>query len=419
VRIFANLFRVYLLIGFLAMIPTRASASDALYPLLVASIAESRGFTQIALKEYLNVIRLTKNTALAEQSTLLAIQHQDQPAALALSSLWAAYDPRNLDAQVVALIVHIEESADQGMPYLSRATEINPKQATESLQEVASLLSDNGLQHLRMAALKLAQLNAHDPSLQLIAAFSAAASADIRHAMLFVNHALARQPDLTEAILLKARLIQHEEDSETAALRYLRTQITAFPQDAKLRFFYANALMDHAAVDQAFKQLEILSKDTSYGGFSAILMGDYYVQQGQMLQATKALEKALAFDNAKTSAQYRLGSVAEQQHQLQEALHWYLMVDTGPYHIAARLRVIDLLKNEKAFDQAMAYLEEAKPQTLDEQKQLLLQKVELLQLSDRAEEAFDLAHKLLENLPDDTSVLESLKDLNIPLQASD
>jgi len=401
------------------MIPTPAHASDALYPLLVADIAASRGLTQIALEHYLNVIRLTKNTVLAEQSTLFAIQHQDQKAALTLSALWAAYDPRSLDAQVIALILHLEGSAEQGMPYLSRATEINPKQATESLHEVASLLSDNGLEHLRIASLKLAQLKPQDPSLQLIAALSAAATADIRHAMLFVNHALARQPDLTEAILLKARLIQHEEDSETAALRYLKTQITAFPEDAKLRFFYANALMDHAEVDQAFKQLEALSKDTTYGGFSAILMGDYYLQQHKMLKARKALEQALAFDNAKTSAQYILGTVAEQQHQLKEALHWYLMVDTGPYHIAARLRVIDLLKKEKSFDQAMAYLEEAEPQTLDEQKQLLLRKVELLQLSDHTEEAFELAHKLLKNLPHDTDLLESLKGFNIPLQASD
>ena len=177
--------------------------------------------------------------------------------------------------------------------------------------------------------------------------------------------------------------------------------------------------MDHAEVDQAFKQLDSLSKDTTYGGFSAILMGDYYLQQHKMLKATKAFEQALAFDNAKTSAQYILGTVAEQDHQLKEALHWYLMVDTGPYHIAARLRVIELLKKEKAFDQAIAYLEEANPQNLDEQKQLLLRKVELLQLSDHTEEAFSLAHKLLESLPDDNDVVETLKGLNIPLQASD
>ena len=417
--ILSNLFRVYLLIGFLAMMPLPASASDALYPLLVANIAESRGLTQIALEEYLNVIRLTKNTALAEQSTLLAIQHQDQKAALALSTLWALYDPNSLDAQVVALVLHLEASAEQGMPYLSRAIEINPKHATESLHEIGSLLSDNGLQHLRTAALKLARLKPQDPNLQLIAALSAAATADIRHAVLFVNHALAHQPDLTEAILLKARLIQHEEESETAALRYLKTQITAFPNDTKLRFFYANALMDHAEVDQAFKQLAVLSKDTTYGGFSAIVMGDYYLQQHKPLNATKALEQALAFDNAKTSAQYILGTVAEQQNQLKEAVEWYLKVDTGPYHIAARLRVIDLLKKEKAFDQAMAYLEEANPQTLEEQKQLLLRKVELLQLSDHVEEALTLAHKLLQSLPHDNDLLETLQGFNIPLQASD
>lgn len=414
-----NLLRVYLLIGFLAMIPTAASANDALYPLLVANIAQSRGLTQIALEQYLNVIRLTKNTAVAEQSTLLAIQHRDQTAALALSTLWARYDSNNLDAQVIALVLHLEQSADQGIPYLSRAIEINPKQATESLYEIGSLLSDNGLQHLRTAALSLARSKPQDSTTQLVAALSTAATADTRHAMLFVNHALAHQPDLTEAILLKARLIQNEDDSETASLRYLQKQVTAFPKDAKLRFFYANALMDHAEVDQAFKQLDSLSKDTTYGGFSAILMGDYYLQQHKMLKATKAFEQALAFDNAKTSAQYILGTVAEQQHQLKEALHWYLMVHTGPYHIAARLRVIDLLKKEKAFDQAIAYLEEANPQNLDEQKQLLLRKVELLQLSDHTEEAFSLAHKLLQSLPDDNDVVETLKGLNIPLQASD
>ncbi len=414
-----NLFRVYLLIGFLAMMPQAANAIDVLYPLLVANIAESRGLKQIAFEEYLNVIRLTKDPRLAEESTLLAIKAQDHKAAIELSAQWALYDQNNLEAQIIASILHLEQSADQGMPYLNRAIAIDPRKTTESLAEISSMLSDHGLQHLRSATLNLARLKPFDANTQLIAAWSAAAVSDTRSAYRLVNAALEHQPHLTEAILLKARLIQYEDNSPRAALGYLKKQVEALPMDAKLRFVYADALMEDQHVDEGLRQFKQLLRDPYYGGFSAIAMGDYYLQAHQMSEATKAFEQALAFENAASSAQYILGTVAEQENQHKQALQWYLKVGTGPYHIAARLKVIDFLKADKAFEEAMDYLDESDPQTLDEQKQLLLRKVELLQLIHHDEEAITLAHKLLENLPDDPDVMETLQGLNIPLQASD
>lgn len=370
---------------------------------------------QSALEQYVHVMRLSKDPAVAEHSTLLAIHARDERAARESAALWAQYDPQRMDAQLIAAMLHLEVSADQGMPYLSNAMRLDAQQCLEGLREIASLLSEEGLQHLRRASLRMAQEQPADAPTQLMAALSAATADDQHNAQRLVNAALALQADLSEAILLKARLIQHETNSDTAALRYLDAQILAFPKDRKLRFFYANALIEHGDFDRALKQLKPLLQDKSYGGFSAILIGDVYLQQHHIPEAIQAFKKALAFDNAKASAEYLLGTVAEEQHALQEALQWYLKIEEGPYYMTARLRVIDLLEKERAFEEALRHVEETQPQTLEEHKQLLLRKVALLQQMDRAEDASHVAAKLLESLPQDPDVLEAFEQLQNPL----
>ena len=57
--------------------------------------------------------------------------------------------------------------------------------------------------------------------------------------------------------------------------------------------------------------------------------------------------------------------------------------------------------------------------TLEEQKALILYKIEILQLAGHTEEAIDLAYRLKESLPEDEQLPKTLERLNIPLQARD
>ena len=425
--------RVYLLIVYLAInvLPVYAIANPLktdtpntvfLYQGLRATLEENRGHSQNALDHYLEIAKQSQDPQVAQHCTLLAISTDQLARAQEAASLWAKLEPKQWDAQVIALIVMLDAGPDQALPYLKQALNLHPKQMIEQLSNIHHLLSEKAQHHFRQIAFKLAQQQNNDAAAQLIAAFSSAIQADSRNANRFVNAALAIQPDFTPAIILKTRLILAEQTSDTTAIRYLKKQIDANPINAELRLFYANILLEaqQNKMDQvALQELKALTQDPQYGGLAHVVRSEYYLDHQELEQATQDAKKALLFDNAKPIAEYLLGVIDEQNNHPGTAILWYSQITQGPYYMLALLRTLDLLKEQKSFDQALIMIEEANPETIEDQKQLLLKKVDILQASQRTEEAVTLAHHLLEQLPNDPHVLQSLRALNLPLQAQD
>lgn len=425
--------RVYLLIIYLAIQVLPVYALDDpykqdtpqtlfLYKGLVATLEENAGQTQQALDHYLEIAKQSQDPQVAQHCTLLALSTDHLTSAQEAARLWANLAPKHWEAQVLAFMVTLEAGPDEALPYLKQALALDPKQMVEQLSNIYHLVSEKAHYHFRQAAFKLAQQKSNDAPAQLIAALSAAIQADNRNAARFVNTTLHLQPDFTAAIILKTRLILEEQTSDTTAVRYLKKQIETYPLNAELRLFYANILLEKQQNKMdtvALKELKTLTQDPEYGGLAHIVRSEYYLDHQELEQARQDAKKALSFENAKPIAEYLLGMIDEHNNQPSAAIEWYSQITQGPYYMIALLRTLDLLKEQQAFEQALIRIEEANPETLEDQKQLLLKKVDILQASQRTEEAVTLAHHLLEQLPNDPHVLQRLRTLNLPLQAQE
>lgn len=408
---------VYLLITFLTMGASNIALAETessekqnslvLYNILVAEIAASREMKQVALNHYLKAIKQTKDPAVAEASTLLAISLEAPDEALISAERWAKEDPLNLQAQLITMTLLISQSIEQALPYLTKVIELDPTQNDHALMEVQSRLSESSAKNLKEALNTIALTRPNDPYAHLIAAESAVEQRDIGSATRWVDSALNQKPDLTGAIELKARLIRYQKDSDAPAMRFIKAQLEKFPQNNELRFFYASALLDVEKIEEAKSELKQLVNDPKYGGSALLILADLYLKEKQWKEASSALKKAQAFPDASDGAEYLLGEAEELQGNSSAAIERYSNVNKSPYQIPAVLRAIALLRKTQSYQEAINLIHNSTPTTFEEQKQLLLIEIDLLNASKASDEAMELASDILIKLPGDEDILLS------------
>lgn len=390
----------------IADIPT-TEHQNILYMLLSAELAATRGQEAFALNNYLKAATITQDPAIAEQTTQMAINFQAPTEAAQGAELWAKNAPNNLQAQLIAMTLSIGQSVSKATPYLIRALEINPTQVDQYIAEIQARLSEASAKNLKEALSQIARQRPNDAYAHLTAAQSAAQLGDIKNANRWVDSALTLTPDLTRALELKARLIRYVSDSDTPALQFLSEKVHAFPKNKELRLFYASALIDNGKTDQAKAELNQLTNDKQLGGQALLFLGEILLKENKLQDATNALQKALDYPETRDSAQYLLGETEERQGNIQAAIRWYADLEPGTYQIPGALKAVALLKTLKAYKEAISVIHNSTPNTVEEQKQLILAEIDVLNSSQSSEEAMTLANEVLPKLPDDPDILFS------------
>lgn len=375
-----------------------------LYILLVAEMAHQRHMPELALELYLNAANLTPHPAAARQATLLAIELEAKEAALISAELWANKAPKDLQPQFIVISLLIKQSIKKAIPYLMRIIELQPHEADQYIIEIQEHISGEGAQNLKKALHQIA-MKKSDPYVHLAAAQSAAQAKDLKNATRWVDSALRQLPNLTRAIVLKARLIGYEQRSDAKALQFLETQLKHFPNNHELRFFYATALFDNHYNQEAQAALAPLTSHKHFGGPALLLLSEMELKDNHWKKAEQFLKQALIFPQSKDAALYLLAEMDEYQGHIKIAIDRYSMIDPGPYHIPAILRAVTLLTKIQSYKEAIYLLHNSFPTTLTEQKHILLMEIDVLNASNAAEDAMQLADQILPKLPEDTDIL--------------
>ncbi len=381
------------------------SKTDLLYTLLIAEMAGHRNMKRVALHHYMEAANLITDPKVAEEATLLAINLEAPEEAIKSAELWAKRDPHNIQAQLIAMTLLISQSLDRAIPYLTRAIDLQPMEADQTIIEIQARLSEKSANNLKRALHRIALDRPKDPYAQLTAAQSFAEAKDARGAARWVDSALKLKPELTRGIVLKSRLIRYEKNAEAPALQYLKSEQERFPQDKELRFFYARALIDAEKIEEAKDQLMILTSDKVLGGPALLFLGEIYLKENRLTEAQNTFRKALTLPESKDAALYLLGEIEERQNHPTAAIDSYTSVSPGTYHVPAALRAITLLKQKKAYAEAINVLHNTTPANLQEQKHLLITEIDLLNRNKKPEDAMQLADEILPKLPNDTDIL--------------
>ena len=80
---------------------------DILFKVLVAEVAGQRGEINIAVENYMDLARQTRDPVVIERATRIAVYARNDAAALEAAKLWSEVDPESTDAQQVLAVMSL------------------------------------------------------------------------------------------------------------------------------------------------------------------------------------------------------------------------------------------------------------------------------------------------------------------------
>lgn len=379
-------------------------SEDTMFSLLTAELAGQRNRFDIALANYVEQARETRDPGVAERAFRIAEYLGADQEALDTSLIWAKAAPDNLDAQRAAAIQLARTGQyDESMVYMEKvlngqgdthfdflalsAAETDPDTRTGLLQSFDRLLKkypDNG-QLLFGKALLLQQDGRPQEALHLLEDNSAS------------KHDVA-------PLLLRARLLQSMKRSDEA-LPLLKAGIKEHPDDKRVHLAYARLLVEQNRLDDAKAEFSALVEqfpDDDDLRFSLALV---CLEAQAWDEAKVYLQELVERDSHVDSAHFNLGRLAEEQKDPETALKEYALVGPGNDFLPAQLRSTEILLDQKRFDEASRRLAETRDRQPDYAIQLYLIEAEGLSNRDQVDRAWSVIQQGLKQFPDDLNLL--------------
>ncbi|WP_296288878.1 tetratricopeptide repeat protein [Pseudomonas sp.] len=379
-------------------------SEDTMFSLLTAELAGQRNRFDIALANYVEQARETRDPGVAERAFRIAEYLGADQEALDTSLIWAKAAPDNLDAQRAAAIQLARTGQyDESMVYMEKvlngqgdthfdflalsAAETDPDTRTGLLQSFDRLLKkypDNG-QLLFGKALLLQQDGRPQEALHLLEDNSAS------------KHDVA-------PLLLRARLLQSMKRSDEA-LPLLKAGIKEHPDDKRVHLAYARLLVEQNRLDDAKAEFSALVEqfpDDDDLRFSLALV---CLEAQAWDEAKVYLQELVERDSHVDSAHFNLGRLTEEQKDPETALKEYALVGPGNDFLPAQLRSTEILLDQKRFDEASRRLAETRDRQPDYAIQLYLIEAEGLSNRDQVDRAWSVIQQGLKQFPDDLNLL--------------
>lgn len=385
---------------------TEGFAPDVLYKLLVAEFAAQRNDWPLAVRDYLEAARETKDPEIAERAVRMAVYARDQKHGLEAARLWTRLAPDSADAKEVyaALLIRAGRVDDA----VHELRQLLARKGTHPGQ-VFGLVSDMlGHEHDKKAAMevmeRLVKGYQNDPDALLAFAQLAARVGDVDRAAELLAKVLELDPTNANAAIFYAQAMQRQGHT-AEALKTLARIVEAHPKQTSLRMTYARLLVDAKRYEDARAQFEKLAADEPKNADVHFALGLLLLQTNHPEKAKAQFEHLLQLGQRKRTANFYLGQIAESMKDDKAAIAYYRKVDSGEHYLSAQIRVAVLLADEKGVAAARAHLEQLPKRNAADAVRIYRAEAELLAQHDDYHQALDVYNKALDAFPKDTDLL--------------
>ncbi len=374
---------------------------DLLYDILVAEFAQQQGDLDTAIRHYLHAARLSKDPAVAERATKLALQVHRHPDALEAAKLWVGLDPANLDAHQAAAVLYLRrENSPQAMLHFQHLlVEADKRQPGSGLQLVTTLLSR---ERDREAGLKimerLAGSRPNDPQAAYSHALLAQHAGRQELAAEQAMRAIGQQPDWPAAwnLYLQAMI---GLDRAAEALPRASAAVASHPDNVQLRVAYARALLQSREFGAAREQLQTLLSQSPDDAQILYPLALLAMNMRQPDLARGYLLRLVELGQRGHEARYYLGQLEESEGDFDRALEWYRGVGRGEFALEAMIRVAVITSRLGDLERALGMLQDFRSSHSDSAVRLYLAEAELLRGASAYVRAFDVLDRALSEHP--------------------
>jgi tetratricopeptide (TPR) repeat protein len=369
---------------------------DILFKILLAEIAGQRGKIDIAVENYLDLARTTRDPVVVERATRIAIYARNNEAAFEAAMLWLELDPESPDAHQVLTVMTIRKGdIDQALHHLEIILQSSKGKFDQKLWMIANFL---GREEDQLAVMQLMErlMANHMGDTDAIFAFAnvSARMGNMDRAQELLEKVLEIKPENDAAALTYIALLQ-KSGNASKALKWLEGALEDREDDFNLRIAYARLLTDAKRFDDARHQFETLSVKAPNNVDVLYALGLLYLQVNKLDEAEQYFVQLSKLKKRVFDSNYYLGRIAEERNELDKASDLYQGVHGGENYFDARIRLSMILAKQGDIEKALGNIR-AIQKTKGSNRLILLQaEGEILTEEKRYQEAMDLFNKAI------------------------
>jgi tetratricopeptide (TPR) repeat protein len=387
--------------------PVQPLTREMLFDVLLAEIAGQRGRLDISVPHYLQAALDSRDPRVAERAIQIASFAKNYPVALRAARHWVELEPDNTDARkiVAALALQtgdLDEAVSQ-LDYLIRQAE--SKQ--QGFAMATAILSRHGDDDLSLQAIEeLAARHPESADGQLAVGRLATVKGQLERAMTATDAALALQPGMESAQILKAQVLIRQSRKDEA-LAVLGEAVADSPEHAELRFAYGRLLLDAGdlvGAREQFRNVVRLAPENTDALFSLALLE---LETGEPEAAERHLLQMLETGEKQQTVHYYLGYTTEELGRDEDAVEWYGKVTAGDYWTKSQLRLSKILVRQGRLEEVRQNMQRLRRNDPENAVEIYLIEGEILSDLTLYNEAWHLYDQALAIHPDNEDLLYS------------
>ncbi|MBT8123182.1 MAG: tetratricopeptide repeat protein [Gammaproteobacteria bacterium] len=382
-------------------------SGDMVYDILLGEIAGQRGAMDVSVARYMQAAGEAQDPRVAERAVQIASFAKQYDLAIGAARRWVALDGANMEARKALTALALQQGdLDEVITQMDYML-INSSDPEDSFRMVTAVLARHEDKQAAMTAVrKLVDRHPDSPHAWTSLSRLAIVAEQPDVALDAVNHALALQPGSSDIIILKAQvMVRQAQKAEATAL--LGDAVSRQPNNADLRFAYGRMLLDSENLEGAKQQFRKVVKIDPTHADALYSLALLELETGVFQSGEKHLVQLLELKQHVQNAYYYLGYATAEQGKAQEALDWYLKVESGDYWSQAQLRAAGLMVKQGDFvgmQEHMRSLRQKNPQLAS---QLYIIEGQALTDAKLHMQAYSLYETALESSPDDIDLLYS------------
>ncbi len=364
--------------------PSAASAPELLeatplYRILSAEFAGQREQLPFAVAQYSKLAATTKDPALAERATKIALYARNSAAALAAAERWVGLTPNNLEARQIAAAMYVRDGkAAPAIEHLKYVLAHDHSAEGTKLKMIANLLGREKDKDTALAVMEqVLDKKIDDPDTLLVYAVLAL-RADKLEASRNAMAQLVAKADINPTIALAYVAALQKQGEITEALQFLEKALARTPQEFGLRLLYARLLAEANRFEEARVQFMRLSRQAPDSTDVLYALGLLNLQTNRLPAAEKNFTEMRRYPERKDDASFYLGQIAEVRKQPAAALRAYREVTAGASLFQAKVRMAVLYASQKKVTEAQAILAALNPDSDEQRRQAVLVEAEIL-----------------------------------------
>ena len=388
-------------------LPDIELSQDLMYQILTAEFAVKRGYYEIALETYFQLAVTTRDPRLAKDATRVAIFSRNDSRALDAAKLWVELDGNDLEAREAITAAYIRNgNPDAALEHMEKVLALSSADPDQAFMMLASLLSRE--QDLKTALLvmeRFIEKRKDNPAALYAYSHLAVRAGELDDALATVENALKLKPDWTNAIMLRARILQLQNKNQQAS-EYLANAVNKYPKDMNLRMNYARLLVDAQKYEEAIPQYEKAAKQSPDNGEILFTLGLLTLQLNRLDDAEHYLNRVRDLAIRSNDVNFYLARIEEVREHYPKAIEYYSLVNGGENYFEARIRIAVLIATRQGdIAEGRSQLHSLQTQFPSQKERLVLIEGDMLRETENFEEAMAVYNDALNEMPENKSIL--------------